>query len=177
MLHVTWEQLSPCKQHRRHTDSRGDNSSQPPVPAASSSSAHWMELLLWLLVLFWGYWRTCSVFTSTQSPSRAESRGKHSCFGFEPIFLSHKNRMVWVAAPATDSNSRCHCRHRGPLPAVHSNTGMEVTTATNKTFPQSGDVGCSGEGTTMVDTGTTAHLGERSWETHQLHGVSQVCQR
>lgn len=54
-------------------------------------------------------------------------------------------------------------------------TGMEVTTATNKTVPGSGDVGCSGEGSSMVDTGTTAHIGKCSWETHQLHGVSQVC--
>lgn len=53
-------------------------------------------------------------------------------------------------------------------------TGMEVTTATDKTVPGSGDAGCSGEGSSVVDIGTTAHIGEHSMETHQLRGVSQV---
>lgn len=53
-------------------------------------------------------------------------------------------------------------------------TGMEVTTATNKTVPGSGDVECSGERRSMVDIGTTAHSGEHGMETHQLRGVSQV---
>lgn len=53
-------------------------------------------------------------------------------------------------------------------------TGMEVTTATDKTVPGRGDVGCSRKGSSMVDIGTTAHIGKHGMETHQLRGVSQV---
>lgn len=70
-----------------------------------------MELLVWLLVLLWSHSRMCSIFTSAQN--RAESRSEHSWFGFDPIFLSQKSGMVWVAAqPLT------HCT----LPAVHNNS-------------------------------------------------------
>lgn len=47
-------------------------------------------------------------------------------------------------------------------------TGMWVTTATDKTVPGSADVQCTGEGSSTVDTGMTAHIGERSAKTHEL---------
>lgn len=76
-----------------------------------------MEVLVWLLALFWGHPRTCRIFTSTRSPSQAKSRGEHCLFWLWPYFSVSQVRGGLSGNPATDSSSRCHC----PLPAVHSN--------------------------------------------------------
>lgn len=118
--------------------------------------------------LLQGHQKTCSIFTSTQSPPWAESRNEQSWYGFDPIYLYRKSGMVWATTPATDSISRRHCWQHGPLPAVHSNNRDVGDYSHWQTVPGSADVQCTGEGSSTVDTGMTAHIGERSAKTHEL---------